>query len=93
MEKREFFDTGTALQDLANNASFLEVAFLLLKGHLPNKKEYENYADLIRMHTLVNEDVKHVFQVSQWISSNGSAHDDDVDDVSILPGFFKSASQ
>ena len=53
---------GYSIEDLANNASFLEVAFLLLKGHLPNKKEYENYADLIRMHTLVNEDVKHVFQ-------------------------------
>jgi len=34
---------GYAVDDLAENASFNEVAHLVLKGHLPNAKELETY--------------------------------------------------
>src|SRR5882762_2836449 len=34
---------GYSIQDLAEKATFEEVAFLLLYGHLPNSKELENY--------------------------------------------------
>ena len=34
---------GYAIEDLADNAKFEEVAFLLLYGHLPNKSELSEY--------------------------------------------------
>ena len=34
---------GYAIEDLANSCGFLEVAFLLVFGHLPNKSELEEW--------------------------------------------------
>ena len=34
---------GYSIEDLAKNASFEEVAYLLLLGHLPNKQELEEF--------------------------------------------------
>ena len=35
---------GYAIEDLAENCSFIEVAYLLLHGHLPTAKEYQKFA-------------------------------------------------
>lgn len=44
---------GYTIEDLAENASFEEVAYLLIHGHLPNKKELEQYySSLSRGQTL-----------------------------------------
>jgi 2-methylcitrate synthase len=34
---------GYEITDLANNAEFEEIAFLLLKGHLPSQQELDSY--------------------------------------------------
>ena len=52
---------GYAIEDLAAKASFLEVAYLLLFGKLPNRVELDEWADSVRMHTLVNEEMKRFF--------------------------------
>ncbi|MAC61487.1 MAG: 2-methylcitrate synthase [SAR116 cluster bacterium] len=39
---------GYEITDLAENAEFEEVAFLLLKGHLPNKTELSNYKNKLK---------------------------------------------
>ncbi len=52
---------GYAIEDLAANASFLEVAYLLLEGKLPNKTEFEAWAEDVRMHTMLNEEMKRFF--------------------------------
>lgn len=47
---------GYDITDLANNAQFEEVAFLLLRGHLPNQQELDNYKTrLIGLRGLPNE--------------------------------------
>lgn len=53
---------GYSIEDLANNASFLEVAYLLLNGKLPNAQEYAEWDNEIRHHTLVNEDMENIFK-------------------------------
>lgn len=53
---------GYSIEDLAENASFLEVAYLLINGELPNKTEYEEWDHSIKYHTLVNEDMKNIFE-------------------------------
>jgi citrate synthase len=52
---------GYSIEDLALNCSFLEVAYLLLEGTLPNAIELQNWSDSIRVHTLLNEEMKRFF--------------------------------
>jgi len=53
---------GYPIEQLANQASFLEVAYLLQYGELPTGPELESYENAIRRHTLLREDVKHLFE-------------------------------
>ncbi|MFW0154503.1 citrate synthase [Rothia sp. P6271] len=49
---------GYPIEELAENASFLEVAYLLIYGELPTVKEYEDFDTMVRRHTMVHEDFK-----------------------------------
>jgi citrate synthase len=53
---------GYPIEQLAENASFLEVAYLLHYGDLPTKSEYDAYVESITYHTLLREDTKHLFE-------------------------------
>jgi citrate synthase len=52
---------GYAIDELAEKAEFLEVAYLLIYGHLPNQEEYSDWKNKMIRHSLVHEDVKKVF--------------------------------
>jgi citrate synthase len=52
---------GYDIAELAEHASFLEVAWLLLKGELPTKTELTVFEDAIKRHTLLHEDMKRLF--------------------------------
>jgi len=52
---------GYSIEELAAKASFLEVAYLLIYGELPNKEQYSTFENSIRRHTLVNEDMRKIF--------------------------------
>jgi citrate synthase len=52
---------GYAIEDLANSCSFLEVAYLLLFGHLPTKVQLEEWQDSMKRHSLLNEELKRFF--------------------------------
>ncbi len=52
---------GYAIEDLAANASFLEVAYLLLFEKLPTAAELLAWEDSVRHHTLLNEEMKRFF--------------------------------
>ena len=49
---------GYSIEDLAEKSTFLEVAFLLIYGKLPNIQELDNFKEEISKHTLVHEDVR-----------------------------------
>jgi len=49
---------GYPIEQLADNATFMEVAYLLIYGELPNKAQLEKFNDSITHHTLVHEDMK-----------------------------------
>lgn len=51
---------GYPIEQLADNSTFLEVAYLLIYGELPSKATLESYAEEITHHTLVNEDIKKI---------------------------------
>jgi citrate synthase len=52
---------GYSIEDLAAKASFLEVAYLLIYGELPTKEQFAQFENDIRRHTLVNEDMRKIF--------------------------------
>ena len=54
---------GYDIADLAENATFNEVSYLLIKGHLPNEEELSHFNREIRHHTLLDEDFKAAFNI------------------------------
>lgn len=54
---------GYDIADLANNATFNEVSYLLINGELPNEEQAEEFNSNIRKHTLLDEDFKAQFRV------------------------------
>jgi citrate synthase len=49
---------GYPIEQLAEKASFLEVAWLLRHGELPTQKEYDQWVEDITYHTYVHENIK-----------------------------------
>jgi len=52
---------GYPIDQLAENASFLEVSYLLIYGELPSATELENFADKVSRHTMLHEEMKGFF--------------------------------
>jgi len=52
---------GYPIDQLAENASFLEVSYLLIYGELPTAAELEGFGNRIRNHTLLHEELKNFF--------------------------------
>jgi len=46
---------GYPIEQLAEQSSFMEVSYLLLKGELPSKAELENFSSTITRHTMLHE--------------------------------------
>ena len=53
---------GYSIEDLCEKASFIEVAFLLIFGELPTKKELELFNKEIRQDSFVDEDLKSILK-------------------------------
>ena len=51
---------GYAIEDLADKADFLEVAYLVIFGELPTKQQLEQFETDIHKYTLVNEEMKNI---------------------------------
>ncbi len=52
---------GYPIEQLAEESSFMEVAYLLIFGELPTKMQDETFRMSIRKHTLIHEDMKKFF--------------------------------
>ncbi|MFC3813142.1 citrate synthase [Lacihabitans lacunae] len=52
---------GYSIEELADKADFLEVAYLLIHGDLPTEAQYTEFVGKITKHTMVNEDMRKIF--------------------------------
>ncbi len=52
---------GYPIEQLAEHASFLEVAYLLIYGELPTQEQLATFEREITMHTLVHEDIRKIY--------------------------------
>lgn len=53
---------GYTIEDLAENSTFLEVAYALLYGDLPNEKEMAEFDHNITYHTMVHEQINYFYR-------------------------------
>jgi len=53
---------GYSIEQLAESSSFLEVAYLLNYGELPTASELELFETSVTRHSLLREDMKHLFE-------------------------------
>ena len=53
---------GYPIEELATKSSFVEVMYLMVKGHLPSQKELQAFKTDLAHHTLLHEDLKHLFE-------------------------------
>ena len=51
---------GYAIEELAEKADFLEVAYLLIFGELPTKEELDKFDNDIKSHSVVDDDIKKI---------------------------------
>ena len=53
---------GIPIEELAEKSTFIEVAHLLIWGHLPNSAELRKFSDLLTDNELLHESMKHHFE-------------------------------
>src|SRR4030095_13594418 len=53
---------GIPIEELAEKSTFIEVAHLIMMGHLPKASELRNFSDLLTENELLNEAMKHHFE-------------------------------
>ena len=53
---------GIPLEQFEENPNFIEVAWLLIFGHLPTPEEYERFSKLLTRTANIDESMKHSFQ-------------------------------
>lgn len=52
---------GYPIEELAERSRFVEVAYLLVHGSLPTRKEHDRFSDLLNRHSMLHEDMTHFF--------------------------------
>lgn len=52
---------GYDIEDLAQRSNFLEVAYLLIYGELPNQSQFSDFRNRVTRHTMIHEDLKRLY--------------------------------
>lgn len=61
-EKGVLLHRGYSIEDLARNADYLEVVYMLLHGEAPDIEAYEDFKNLITNHTMVHDSLNDFFK-------------------------------
>jgi citrate synthase len=60
--KGELMYRGYPIEQLAEHSSFIEVAYLMLYGYLPNLEQLKDFENIILHHSMLNEALKSFFR-------------------------------
>ncbi len=61
-EKGELSHRGYPIEYLVEHCTFIEVAYLLLHGSLPNKDQRDRFSKLLNRHSMIHEDMSTFFR-------------------------------
>ncbi len=81
---------GYPIEQVAEKSTFVETAYLLIYGNLPNATELNRFSTLLTRHSLLHEDMKHFFDgfpstahpmavLSSMVCSLSTYYPDDID--------------
>ena len=60
-EKGILLHRGYPIDQLAEKSNYIETAYLLIHGELPNAEQFEAFSTIISRHTMINESLKKFF--------------------------------
>ena len=60
--KGQLLYRGYPIEQLAEQSTFLEVAYLLVNGNLPSESEFKTFNDTITNHTMIHDQIESFFQ-------------------------------
>ncbi len=60
-DKGQLLYRGYPIEQLAEKSTFMEVAYLLMNGDLPNKNEFASFSNTITQHTMLHEQIERFF--------------------------------
>jgi citrate synthase len=81
---------GYPIEQLAEKATFVEVAYLILNGELPNQRQLDEWAHEITHHTFLHESIKHLMQAFRYDAHPMSMF---ISTVAALSTFYPEAKQ
>ena len=61
-DQGELMYRGYPIEQLAEHSSFIEVAYLMLYGELPNHEQLKDFENIILHHSMLNESLKSFFR-------------------------------
>jgi citrate synthase len=79
---------GYPIDQLAEESTFLEVAYLILNGELPSKKEFEQWVYDITHHTIIHENIKDIMKAFRYDAHPMGAF---ISTVAALSTFYKDS--
>ena len=53
---------GIPIEQLAEQSTFVETAYLLIYGDLPTEPQLQRFSNMLTRHSLIHEDMKHFFE-------------------------------
>ena len=53
---------GIPIEELAEKSTFIETAYLIIYGELPNRAQLRDFSDLLTEHQFLHEDMKYHFE-------------------------------
>src|SRR5882757_6851746 len=53
---------GIPIEEMAEKSNFIETAFLIIYGELPNRKQLKTFSDVLAEHQFLHEDMKYHFE-------------------------------
>jgi citrate synthase len=53
---------GIPIEDLAEKSTFIETAYLIIYGHLPNREELRKFSDMFTEYQYLHENMKYLFE-------------------------------
>ncbi len=53
---------GYGINDLSDNCEFVDVAYLLVHGTLPDKEQHAEFSAHLNTHSMLHEDMRHFFR-------------------------------
>jgi citrate synthase len=53
---------GIPIEELAEQSTFIETAYLIIYGHLPSRGELRKFSEMLTQNEMIHEDMKHHFE-------------------------------